>query len=94
MTFFEIYDSALVCDMHNFEWLHATIIQSGCATVLKEDNDQSKKLLSIHNNLPHINNVVQILGGIGGKMIVECLFDFANMTNPTGGIIVAYGFKT
>ena len=34
-----------------------------------------------------MSKVLRILDGIGNKTIAECLFDFANMTNPTGGII-------
>ena len=41
----------------------------------------------MHHELKCVSNVLRILGGIGNKTMAECLFDFANTTNPTGGII-------
>ena len=72
-----------VCDMNNFEWFHGIVMQGDCALVLEDD---SQRLNDLVGDLKGVSNVLRILGGIGNKTIAECLFDFANMTNSTGGI--------
>ena len=40
----------------------------------------------MRRELKGVSNVLRILGGISNKTMAEYLFDFANTTNPTGGI--------
>ena len=90
-----VYDSVHVRGMGNFDWFCGTVMQRGCASILEDDERKLSKLIGMCDKCNNVARVTYIRG-IGNKVMYECLFDFANTTNPMSGIIcpaMVYGVK-